>query len=276
MAEADDAWRAPTGCVAMGLCLAGGYVGHEFADACVVAWWQRWGQGGVQDLGIIAGCALGMTLGFALMRSLRDAVALVRSAPPPDAGEEQSSKTEVLSRGLVALALLVTFGALAAVGFRGLGWREVRSPDGGFRVVMPGKPIVEKEEENTREGRATGKRFMCRGAEQGYMWRHLHIYGVAFLDYPQGYVARNTPAEIFKEQRDSLVPSEGKLVSEKAVSLGRFPGTELRIEARDGQVITCRLFLVRQRLYTVLAKYPRSDHSRGVDTFFDSFALTEN
>ena len=54
------------------------------------------------------------------------------------------------------------------------------------------------------------------------------------------------------------------------------PGTELRIEARDGQVITCRLFLVKQRLYIVVAKYPRSGRGRGVDTFFDSFALTEN
>ena len=38
--------------------------------------------------------------------------------------------------------------------------------------------------------------------------------------------------------------------------------------------MTC-LFLVRQRLYMVMVKHPKSGHSRGVDAFFDSFALTD-
>jgi hypothetical protein len=253
-------------------CLAGGCVGHEAADACVVAWMQRWGEGWVPDLGIIAGCGLGMALGFALMRSLRDALALVRSAPP--AGGEHPSGAQALSHGLITLSLLATLGALAAAGFGGFRWREVSPPGGGFRVMMPGRPVEEVEEEKTPQGRATGSRFVSRGCERGYELARLHVYGVTFLDYPPGYLTRRSPAEVFRAQRDALTRSEGRLVSEKSVSLSGFPGTELRIEADDGGVIACRLFLVRQRLYLVMARYPRTNPGPGVRAFFDSFAIT--
>jgi hypothetical protein len=85
---------------------------------------------------------------------------------------------------------------------------------------MPGKPIKEEEGENTPQGRATGQRFTCRGSEQGYMWGRLHLYGVAFLDYPSGYVARNSPAEIFKEQREVLHDRFHVIVTEAANRAG--------------------------------------------------------
>ena len=214
MSEATDPWYAPTGCASMVLCLAGGYVGYEAADACVVAWWQHWGEGWMAKFGVVAGGALGLALGFALMRSLRDAFALVRAAPPPDAFEGRSSSAKALSRGFVALSLLATFVALAVVGFGGLGRREV-SPPGCFRVVMPGQPIEQDEGERApgaRDGQAVR---VCRGSEQGYMLTRLHVYGVAFLDYPPSYIARNALEVIFKEQRDTLVTAGCELVSEK-------------------------------------------------------------
>jgi hypothetical protein len=161
---------------------------------------------------------------------------------------------------------------LLLLGLRGLGWREFSPPGGAFRVLLPGVPLEQPEEEDTPQGPARGKRFLAHSGGSGSRFQG---YSVAYVDYPEEYVKAHSPAEVFRSQRDALVPSEGRLVREGARTLSGFPGKELHVETGDGGTILCRMYLVKGRLFLVVAKYRKDNRPPEVDAFFDSFALSE-
>ncbi|HKB39731.1 MAG TPA: hypothetical protein VKD72_25065 [Gemmataceae bacterium] len=270
MPDANGSWRVVFGCfTAVGLSAAAGLAGTLAARACVVAWWQNLGAAGawIEVLGTLAGAGLGVALVLALLRLLTDALALRRLASLPGQ-PERPTWAQVLSRGLVAVLLLSAFGALMLIGLRGLKWQEVSPPGSGFQVMMPGIPIEQEEEEDTPQGPARGKRFLSRARD------NFQAYAVEFVDYPEEYVRRNSAADIFKSQKDAVVPSEGRLVSEELITLSGFPGTELQLETDDDRLMIFRMYLVKRRLFLLLAKCRKGTRPREVDTFFNSFTFT--
>lgn len=79
--------------------------------------------------------------------------------------------------------------------------------------------------------------------------------------------------------RDGAVGNiQGRLVSERALSLGGHPGRELQVLSSDGRLaLRMRIYLVNSRQYQVVAVAPkelRSTEDR--DRFLDSFRLTGN
>jgi hypothetical protein len=272
MPDANGSWRVATGSItALGFSVAGGWAGNSAGKTCVVAWWQNLGTAAgvwIEVLATLVGAGLGLGLGLALLRLLTDARALPRLASPP--GQPGSpTRGKVLSRGLVAVLLLLAFGALMLIGLGGLKWQEVSPPGSGFRVMMPGMPIEQEEGEDTPQGRAKGKRFLSRASDR------FQVYAVEFVDYPEAYVRLNSAADLFKSQKDALVPSEGQLVSEAVITLSGFPGNELQVETKDDRIMVFRMYLVKRRLFVLVAKCRKGDRPREVETFFNSFTLTD-
>ena len=67
----------------------------------------------------------------------------------------------------------------------------------------------------------------------------------------------------------------GTLASERKITLGGFPGRELRVEKiRGDMILVCRLFLADDRLYQALVVMPRAKEApEAVQPFLEGFQL---
>jgi hypothetical protein len=171
----------------------------------------------------------------------------------------------------------LVFAVLAAalvVGCGGSTWKEFTPSHGHFRVLLPGTPSGQDEQEETPAGLARGKRFLAWTGAGGT--DRFHACAVSYIDYTEGYTRANSPESIFAAQKAALVPSEGRLLSERAIEIGGSPGIELELEDPAGKVLFLRIYLVERRLFVVTAKYTRGRRPPEVDTFLESFRLTSD
>lgn len=80
---------------------------------------------------------------------------------------------------------------------------------------------------------------------------------VRYTDYPQDILQKTGIDKWLDNERDYIVVSvPGKLVSERSISLNRYPGREIRVLANDGKFRICRLYLVNNRYYNVYVERP--------------------
>ena len=149
-------------------------------------------------------------------------------------------------------------------------WREIASPDGGFRIRMHGDPRVEQRNVETPVGRITGHLYTLEEKDS--------VFGVGFADYPLP-ILQATPAEqMFAGVRDSWVRRiEGQLDG-KAGDIrldGKWLGMEFaargKLEGRDAWM-RGRLYLVDNRLYQLIVfgnkeTIPVSDINRFMGSF---------
>src|SRR6266852_6379125 len=85
---------------------------------------------------------------------------------------------------------------------------------------------------------------------------------------------RNAKA-IFDEARDRFLrDSQGKLASEKPISLDGFSGREVKLNTHGGQTIA-RFYLAEDRFYqlAIIAIDPKEKSTNETDAFFSSFRI---
>lgn len=140
-----------------------------------------------------------------------------------------------------------------------LDWREVRSEEGRFVAVLPGKPRVEDRQLAGSHGAVM------------HMWSARAggaAYAVAYVDPPDF-----DPA-LVERMRDALVANiGGRLTVDKEIAEARVRGREFRAEGIHATLVA-RVFVADRRLYQVaVVGKPGSMDSIGVETFFASFRL---
>ena len=146
------------------------------------------------------------------------------------------------------------------------GWIAFSPKDGGFSVMLPGKPIEKSLQADTAAGPITVPAYQLASGEFGYM--------ITYRDYP------NTPEEV--QARDKLLQmaaenavtiAGGKLVSSKPISLGEYPGIEVKAEI-PGSILQTRSYFAKPRLYILMVFMPPyKTGSVNVTKFFDSFEV---
>ena len=162
---------------------------------------------------------------------------------------------------IVAVAILAQTGGTQAE------WKPFTSAKGKFTVSFPMKPSEKK-----RALAASGKTFdlVSSTARKG-----LATYVVATAD-----VSGAEPEAVLKAAQIELVGNlKGELKDEKPSSLGDFSGSELAVEIPKkvmpgGGSSTCRLYVVKGRLYELIATVPtaKADSlTEDVSQFFESF-----
>ena len=69
----------------------------------------------------------------------------------------------------------------------------------------------------------------------------------------------------------------GKLISEKTIAYGLFPGKEIRLDYENGLAeIKCRLYLVKNTLYALkVTSATQKRENKARDFFLNSFKLLE-
>jgi hypothetical protein len=171
-------------------------------------------------------------------------------------------KTKMLALILIAITLS---------GCQTAGWKEFRSAEGSFSVLMPGIPEEQAQTIDTLAGAVDAHLFVLAAEDAAYL--------VSYSDYPKIVVQQSNADDILDGVRDGEAANvRGALLSEQIISLDDYPGRELKIDTLDGKVtLRSRIFLVNNRLYQVVAVIPK-DHptsDKNIDKFLESFTLTD-
>lgn len=169
-----------------------------------------------------------------------------------------------MTHKIMKLAAVISL-ALLAVGFRQAEWPKFKSTEENFVISMPGEPEQE------------------RNSAPGPFGNGHHIYSVESngISYTiSNSVFENPPARpkdikrALDLARDLLLTvSVGKLLSDRDISLGGFPGREVRIE-KDKKIWSLRAYIVKGRMYQLMTTEPKAkEQSPETSKFFDSFQL---
>ncbi|HTE18315.1 MAG TPA: hypothetical protein VK689_08030 [Armatimonadota bacterium] len=165
---------------------------------------------------------------------------------------------------LIVLALLGS-----AAGAAQNDWKEFSSTEGRFRVLLPGKPEMQKQSVDT-----------ALGPQDLYMHRAVAgplSYVVIYTDNPEAALKERGGDQFLDDVRDGFIRSiRGKLLTEKKATLDSNTGNELLVEAPNGINVVSRLCLVKNRLYQLIAIGPKEESAAPeVTWFFDSFKLVK-
>jgi hypothetical protein len=183
-----------------------------------------------------------------------------------------------LARYFSLLVLTTSFSLLAnAQDFRveskspptPAGSETFTSLEGRFSIVLPQQVSGFKGGTSSpRSGQVTGDTYEWRRPE-GY-------FSVTYLDRPEILADPATSKSILDSFRAEFLArantAKGKLISESNLSLGKYPGRELKAEVPNGLVIQ-RVYLVSPRMYLLTAGLNNSQRSQeeAVTKILDSF-----
>jgi hypothetical protein len=148
-------------------------------------------------------------------------------------------------------------------------WKEFTSEEGRFSILQPRTPTQTTETIDTPVGEID---------EHAFTVIHGNItYLVSYSDYPRN-VLTSDPQAVLDAFRNSAITSvEGKLLSERPISIDGYLGRELEIKIADDPdtaMVRLRIYLVGNRLYYVYTLAPEERASSpNVGKFLDSFKL---
>ena len=155
-------------------------------------------------------------------------------------------------------------------------WQEFVSSAGAFSISMPGKPSeqVQKQFVSTSRGTVDLHNFILDQGEIAYLASYTDTLGGAELVRS----LKEKEQDLLDGARDgALEYSRGKLVSEAPITLGKYPGRQIKIAGeRSGLQFTAnlRVYLVGTQIYQIGILSPNDiDSSKEMAKFFDSFKL---
>lgn len=148
-------------------------------------------------------------------------------------------------------------------------WKQFTSSEGGFSVSLPGTPTKQEEFQQSAAGPVERETYFVNLADKG------ELYLVGFVNYSKEFIARQKPEELLKEARDLAVrSSNAKLVAEKTIKLGQYPGREWEMQLPNGVVIKARYYVANNRLYQTVVSAVNTLPADS-QKFLDSFKLTD-
>ncbi len=174
--------------------------------------------------------------------------------------------------GLVVLGLAVFFAVKLV---SGSGWQPFTSREGRFTVEMPSPVQTRQQPTPTPLGVITVYMFAAEASR-------TEVYAVGYVDYPAAILAM--PHErIFDEATVNGIAGMantpgfrgGRATDQRAITIDGHPGRETVIDIPAKGTAVLRVYLVRERLYMLMALGSRiGPASSNVKNFFDSFRLT--
>jgi len=151
-------------------------------------------------------------------------------------------------------------------------WKDFTPVYGGFSVQMPGVPTDRKE--TFRSGAADVTLYLFE-LQRGKP-NDNDTVSVQYMDYTEQRLKElRTANEVLKKAATvDAYNIGGTVVSERSISLGRYPGRELQVENAE-RAMRIRIYLVDRRLYKVTAAWPKSRAFSAEDErFLNSFQLS--
>ena len=165
--------------------------------------------------------------------------------------------------------LLILFCPALAAAQHSEDWIKYESKEGRYSVMLPSQPTIGSQEATTADGvKFTQYKAAVVSGNVAYL--------IGYFDYaaPMTFT--------FDKARDGMVTGvNGTLVSERSISLGGYPGRDLRINAKDENGVEydmrARFYDVDRRIYVVQFIAPKSMEVGAADVmatrYFDSFQV---
>jgi hypothetical protein len=152
-------------------------------------------------------------------------------------------------------------------------WKPFASRAGGFTVLMPGAPNQSQQTIRTKVGPIKVQLFQTfRPNQAGYV--------VGYSDLPANAI--KTPGDVNDFLAGAITgftqSSKGKLLSQRNINLGSYPGREFKVQLSQGVIVKSRFYLVdRRRFYQVFVVTDKEqDLVKSIDGFLTSFKLAKN
>jgi hypothetical protein len=197
----------------------------------------------------------------------------VDAPPRPRRKRRKSKKSNRRAIGLIigsVVFAVVSAGVAFAVVrfvFGSFHWEEFAPPNGGFSILIPGKP-----QDSPMPPGMQGSMFKV--VTIGY------VFEAGYFEMPSAVLEQKSPEELFQAGNNGVVVTkQATVVSQTDISLDGHPGKEVAYDAGVKGKAVARMYLVKNgsegRLY-VLAVNARnvSPTSPEAKKFFDSFKLT--
>jgi hypothetical protein len=150
------------------------------------------------------------------------------------------------------------------------GWMSFSPAGGRFALFLPGEPKESKTVSQTVRGPIENHTFTIEAGRNSYAVAWFDFKGVV----PQGPQIKGALDGGQKGMLDRM--GDINILKQDDIDLNGFPGREVVFDSADKKsTLTVRLYLVKQRCYTLIATAPqgKSDQPE-VRQFFDSFRLT--
>jgi hypothetical protein len=167
---------------------------------------------------------------------------------------------------LAVLASLLVFAGVA----RADDWKDFSSPDGRFTVEFPGTPKQVKDPRQTKFGKVEAQLVILSVSNKVF-------YGVEYLDYPASVLRAHGADELLDDASDSAVKGVkgARIESKETINVNGNPGRQLVLSAPGNLQLTMRMYLVKNRLYQVIASVGQGEEKTAdPKRFLDSFKLT--
>ena len=171
----------------------------------------------------------------------------------------------------VIVCLLIVFIKTAALGQpQADKWEKFSSPEGKFNILTPSKPKLDVKDVESAQGTLKLYFYGASGT--------AGFFAASYGDYTLEAKTADEKATVLDGVRNGINKGiNGKLVSERKISLYGYPGREIVIDAKlqDTDVIfKWRIFLMGKRLYQIgVGTDVRNSGSPDVDKFLLSFDL---
>jgi hypothetical protein len=146
-------------------------------------------------------------------------------------------------------------------------FKEFRSDEGRFTVLMPGKPEAKNQVLETPVGKVAMVMYMAGSGKAGC--------AVAYADYPAQLINSTDPQKTLDGARNGAVKNvSGRLVSESNIDFHGLPARDVSIEIPGKAFVTARFILASPRFYELMFIAPTDKgHEQDISKFFDSFAI---
>ncbi|MEM7556576.1 MAG: hypothetical protein AAF378_21245 [Cyanobacteria bacterium P01_A01_bin.84] len=127
-------------------------------------------------------------------------------------------------------------------------WKSFTSPDGSFKVLMPGNPKKVSETQNTFMGPINLRIFVATPPKQQVS------YVVAYNDFPDSYgKLANSQEVLTNATKAALKTTQSTLVNKSNIrSSNGHPGKEIEYINSAGKVTRNRMFFANGRLYQAM------------------------
>lgn len=146
-------------------------------------------------------------------------------------------------------------------------WHLFAPKGGGFSVMLPGKPDEETIQVDSPTGPFTTPTYRLVSGEFGYMITHSD-----YTDVPEEKEARDNFIKMAAEK--AATAPGAKMISSKPITLGDYPGREVKAEIRGPSILQVNTYFARPRVYLVMVFSPLDKpDSEYVMKYFASFKV---
>ena len=176
--------------------------------------------------------------------------------------------------------ILVSVIAILTMSFAGAKtWYVLNLKEYGCKLEFPAEPTQKKQKINSAVGKLKMDMYIFEPTAQSKDENLVYLFN--YTEYPSSQVSSGDTEglDTFFDNaiKGAVNTVSGKLLSEKDITIGKYPGREAKIDFKDGAaIITVRLYLVENKMYMLetIAETAK-DPNASITKFMNSFTLIE-